>query len=309
MKYLLLASNLLSGIGQVMIRYKDLFIAQGHTVEFRLYNENISDDTFDVGFAFLLPFITMMDRADAHMHRCTRKVRMTVCETDPVHESYSIFSRYKDMLVPSEFSRQILQKQFPNIRFKLYYHWARVMTIPKSVSATCYTFYTIGNIVDFRKNISMLLRAMSIFPKARLVMKASCRQPVNLQQSNVIVLNQFMTEEQLDRLHHSCHCYINCSHSEGVGMGAVEAALRNKPVILSEHGGCIEYVKSKWIISCKPTTVGRDEFLFKKDAIWGDPSFDDLVKHMRTCYENFIDFDNHEHTQIIMNSLIHKPLC
>lgn len=313
MRYLLLASTFLSGIGQVMVRYARLFERQGHHVTLRLLNEEVPEsETFDVGFAFLLPIIPMMDQADRHMSRCARKVRMTVCETVPVHPSYGLFERYGEMLVPSEFSRTILQTQFPNISFRLYRHYAEIPTEIKETNPnTIYTFYTIGNIVDFRKNVSMLIRAMLHFPHARLVLKATCRGPVQLPEDtpkNVVIFNDFMTPEQLDRLHNACHCYVSCSHSEGVGMGAVEAALRNKPVILSDFGGCKEYVKTPFVLSCDRVPVGRDEFLFQKHAIWGDPSFADLLRHMETCVSQDIRTFNHEHTQILMHSLIHKPL-
>lgn len=308
MKYLLLASNALSGIGQVMVRYKALFELQGHTVDLRFYGERVSDETYDVGFAFLLPFVSMLDAADNHMQNCTRKLRMTVCETEPVHEAYGLFARYPEVLVPSDFAKRILEKQFPNITFRKFIHYVTVSKTIQHVPSMFYTFYTIGNIADFRKNIPMLLRAMENFPNARLVLKATCRQPVKLHGNNILVLNEFMNEDQLDRLHNSCHCYVNCSHSEGVGMGAVEAAIRNKPVILTDYGGCKEYVKTPWVVSCTTGPVGRDEFLFRKESIWGIPSYDDLVKHMRSCYENNIRFYNHEHTRILMDTLTRKNL-
>ena len=39
-------------------------------------------------------------------------------------------------------------------------------------------------------------------------------------------------------------CYVSFSSSEGVGMGAVEAAIRNKPVIITDYGGCIRIYRN-----------------------------------------------------------------
>jgi len=308
MKYLLLSSNSLSGIGQVMIRYRTLLELQGHSVDMRYYGDAVTRDTYDVGFAFLLPFVSVLDAADKHMEGCARKLRMTVCETEPVHEAYGLFARYPEVLVPSEFSKRILEKQFPNITFKKLLHYAPIPTKTVVNMGSFYTFYTIGNIADFRKNIPMLLRAMERFPNARLVLKATCKQPIKIPGNQILVLNQFMNDDEMDRLHDSCHCYVNCSHSEGVGMGAVEAAIRNKPVILTDYGGCKEYVKTPWIVSCTPVKVGRDEFLFKKDTMWGLPSFSELITHMQTCYNNNIRHYSHEHTHILMNTLKNKVL-
>ena len=48
----------------------------------------------------------------------------------------------------------------------------------------------------------------------------------------------------MDKIHKSSDCYVSFSSSEGVGMGAVEAALRGKPVIITDYGGAPEYVKN-----------------------------------------------------------------
>jgi glycosyltransferase involved in cell wall biosynthesis len=107
-----------------------------------------------------------------------------------------------------------------------------------------YTFYTIGNIADPRKNIQGLINAFlecNFGTEARLVLKATCFHPITLKIPGVVVINGLLSDEALERVHASCHCYVNCSHSEGVGMGAVEAALRSKPVIITDYGGLKEY--------------------------------------------------------------------
>ena len=68
----------------------------------------------------------------------------------------------------------------------------------------------------------------------------------------------------MDDLHRRCDCYVNFSKSEGVGMGAIEAAIRDKPVILTDFGGPSEYIKSPYMINCELQELENDDFLFQK---------------------------------------------
>lgn len=308
MKYLLLAGNLLSGIGQVTARYKRMLDLQGHETTLMLFSDDPISDKFDVGFAFLLPLPSMMHASDIHLRNCERVVRMTVCETETVHASYALFKRYPCMHVPSTFARNVLSRQFPEMRIELLRHWAEspCAVLKKPQPQRPYTFYTIGNVADFRKNIGTLVNTFvqCRFPNARLVLKATCKADVRIDAPNVVVINGLLSEEQLDRVHDACDCYVNCSHSEGVGMGCVEAAMRNKPVILSEYGGAVEYVHTPWVIPCSLAPVGRDEFLFEKDMTWGAPDPVALERHMRDCYERRVCYHNHSHTHSLMKDLV-----
>jgi hypothetical protein len=79
-------------------------------------------------------------------------------------------------------------------------------------------------------------------------------------------------------------------------MGAVEAALREKPVIITDFGGLKEYVSTPFLIECKKVPVGVDDFLFKKDMVWGAPDFHQLVAFMKECYEKKLWYQVHPET-------------
>lgn len=321
MKILLLTSNLLAGIGQVVARYKTLLesMSSNHTVTvtLKLFHDPLEKHNayaYDVGFAFVLPLKPMLERADAHLAQCARVIRMTVCETVPCHPSYTVFATYKVMYTPSEFARDILRTRVPEVDWRVFPHWAP--TPPpgpeaQKLSAAPYTFYTIGNVIDFRKNIKTLIRAFDAcgFPdgSARVLLKATCKQPVQVHHPAVVVVNDMLTPAQLDAIHDMCDCYVNCSFSEGVGMGTVEAALHNKPVIMTDFGGGKEYVRTEYTVACPTTTaVGRDEFLFEKNARWGDPRFDDLVRHMKHVFDNRVSRCDHPFTRHKMLDVQHQ---
>jgi hypothetical protein len=83
-------------------------------------------------------------------------------------------------------------------------------------------------------------------------------------------------------------------------MGAVEAALRSKPVIITDYGGLKEYVKTPWVVSCTKGPIGFDDFLFTKDLKWGHPSQEALVAALKDCFEKRVSFWDHAHTRDIV---------
>lgn len=302
MTWLFVGPSLLSGIGQVTKTYCDLVGG-----EYICYATDVpSKKTYDNGFSFVLPIPQQLEIVDKFMKKCKKKYYMTVCETETVQDAYGMLSKYNPVFVPSLFAKNILERQFSDMKCKLLRHWAPIGGPSKELLPEApYVFYTIGNIVDPRKNINMLLNAFNKcnFPNAKLVMKATCNRPVQQLGKNITIINGVLSNDHMDKIHAGCHCYINCSHSEGVGMGAVEAAMRNKPVIIADYGGLQEYVKTPWVISCKLGKIGFNDFMFEKDMEWGHPNFDDLVRHMKDCYEKRITHWDHSHTHKIMDEV------
>lgn len=276
-----------------MNKYAELFES-----EYVTFNQTPTKP-YDKVFAFIIP------QTETFNHILTRfkpDIVMTVCETEPVHENYKlIFDTFPTVFTPSEFCRDVFIKQFPNSDVRVFPHWPGRVGADRAVpTRTGYTFYTIGNVLDPRKNIRMLIEAFircNFGDDVRLVIKATCVQDVNIKIKNVTVINGLL--DTLDSVHDSCDCYVNCSHSEGVGMGAVEAAIRDKPVILANFGGLKEYVHTPFVVeSCKETQeVGVHDFLFEPHMRWGTPNIHDLIKHMKYCHENTIRTWNHHHTR------------
>ncbi len=301
MHWLFIGPNKLSGIGQVTRKYANL--VDGEYVEF---HQTPQKSEYDYGFVFMLPIEHQLKQIDELTKRCKKCYYMTVCETETVNPLYGMLQKYKPMFVPSEFCKNILERQFPGIECKILRHYAppRVHKATK-LKTRPYNFYTICNALDPRKNIKMLLSAFSHcnFPDARLVIKSTAAKPLSLNIPNVMVINGLITDEQMEKIHDGCHCYVNCSHSEGVGMGAVEAAMRGKPIIITDYGGLKEYVKTPWVVPCKLGEIGFDDFLFTKDLKWGHPHYQTLIKHLKDCYETRVMSFDHEHTKEIMNQI------
>jgi glycosyltransferase involved in cell wall biosynthesis len=305
MKWLFIGPRLLAGIGQVTNRYAELLRDAGHETEYVEFGQSPKSSTYDVGFAFVLPIDDFVKAVDGYMTQCKKQMYMTICETETVNAKYEILTKYKTLYVASEFCKRVFERQFPNTNWRILRLYAAEPERCLSVSKF-YTFYTIGNMADPRKNTQALLNAWQEcrFPDARLVIKATCLRDLDIKIPGVAVINGLLTNEQMEKIHHAGDCYINCSHSEGVGMGAVEAALHNKPVIITDYGGLKEYVKTPWVIPSTLGPIGFDDFLFTKDLEWGYPDYSSLVKCMKECYALKVREWDHTHTKNLMKSIV-----
>ena len=298
MEWLFIGPQPLAGIGQVTRQYADMLRA-----EYCPVGQRPKKATYDRGFAFVLPIESQLDMFDRYKVFCSKWMYMTVCETEPVNECYGVLARYPEIHVPSEFARSILATQFPTIKWSLLRHWSETKVPRQVTSVTPYVFYTIGNVLDPRKNIRGLIEAYlrcGFGSEAHLVLKATCVQPVDWKVPGVTVINGLLSPEDLEKIHETSHCYVNCSHSEGVGMGAVEAALRSKPVVISEYGGLKEYVQTPWVVRCTTGPIGFDDFLFKKEHVWGFPDGADIQRCLRDCFEKRVTVWDHGHTRDLM---------
>lgn len=297
--WLFVGPQLLAGIGQVTKQYADLMDA-----EYCELGRAPKKQRYDRGFAFVLPIAQQLDVFDQYKQWAQKWIYMTVCETEPVNECYGLLKRYGEIWVPSEFARSRLEKQFPEITWRLLYHWSAPKIPRAPIDTNPYVFYTIGNVMDPRKNIRGLIDAYlrcNFGNSAHLVLKATCNQPVQWRVPGVTVIQGLLSDEELEKVHESAHCYVNCSHSEGVGMGAVEAALRSKPVVITDYGGLQEYVKTPWIVPCKVGPIGFDDFLFKKEHNWGWPDLNMLQAHLKDCFEKKVTTWDHSWTRSIMD--------
>ena len=286
---IVIGPNLLSGIGHHAQKYTKLFLPNS---SYHVFGNQLPES--DHGLIFMLPIPDHLDYLKYVRTRIKNLACMTVCETETVHEDYGlIMKEFKKVAVPSEFCKTVLSRQFPNNAFYVIH-----AHVPKPREKP-YTFYHIGNIMDPRKRFRDILQAFVRLnePNTRLVVKATGKQPIQIQFPRVEVINDLLDDDGMDALHNRCDCYVNFSHSEGVGMGAVEAALRDKAVIITNYGGAPEYVKTPYTIECELQELEKDDFLFKKGMTWGKPNFDQLLEFMRHAYDNRVRVMDHEYTK------------
>jgi len=281
--------TLLSGIGQHTQKYMDLFPGS----KYYIYNQDIPE--CDEAFMFAIPIESVTTHIPSIKSKCKKIICMTVCETETVHEDYGkLFDYFDRIAVPSEFCKRVLSNQFPNKEFYIIHAY-----IPQ----TPYTFYHIGNILDPRKNFRKILEAFIRLnkPDTRLLVKSTCKDDVRIDLERVEVINGLVSEKEMNTIHSRGDCYVNFSNSEGVGMGAIEAAIRDKPVIATKYGGPSEYLKSPYMIECELQELENDDFLFKKGMVWGKPNFDQLLEFMEDAYNKRLTHMDHVYTKNLMS--------
>ena len=286
----------LAGIGQCMLKYTPLF--PGSTYK-QIHELGPDDDNQDV-FMFPLPVEPWLSIIPAIKAKAKSVICMTICETETVHEDYGkLFDMFETIAVSSEFCKRVFSNQFPDTNFHLIRAHIPLPPIFVLPDSGVYRFYHIGNILDQRKNVNDILRAFTELnlPRCELIIKATCKQEVNIQHPNIKVINGLAPQEFVDRLHAMCDCYVSFSNSEGIGLGAVEAALRDKPVILPEYGGAPDYIKSDYMISCGTQEVPNDDFLFKKGMLWGKPNFEQLKEFMLDAHTKRLHKVDHSFTK------------
>jgi glycosyltransferase involved in cell wall biosynthesis len=279
----------LSGIGQVTRTLCKL--VHGDYYEFG----DALKKKYDVGFCFLIPIPVLINIIkENYVNKCTKIVYMTVCETETVHECYAELEKLTSDTIwtPSDFSTLILQRQFPKCTFRTLRHYAGPCTVQyKKIPnlkhlENVFVFYHIGNIIDPRKNVKSIIEAFLNLqlPDAVLLLKASCNRSVHWNIPGIIIVEGVLDQPYLEYIHKLGDCYVSFSNSEGAGMGAIEAAMRHKPVILPEYGAGREYIDSEYLIPCGTKKIGFDDFLFQKDMVWGDPDPKVLKEFMMDAY-------------------------
>ena len=295
---LFISPTLMSGIGQHTQKYTGLF----PNSEFKYIQDiDVHLPPQECIFMFALPIPSWLEKISLIKSKSNKVICMTVCETEPVHEAYGLLFEHFDMIaVPSVFCQNIFSKQFPNKNFYIIHAY-----IPKPMCTPVdhepYIFYHIGNVLDPRKNVTKIIDAFIRLnePTSRLFLKATCLQNVTLDIPNVQVFNGLLSEDQLERIHEVSDCYVSFSKSEGVGLGAIEAALRNKPVITTQYGGGSEYIETPYMISCTKEQLEKDDFLFKKGTYWGNPNFEELCAYMKDAFDKKLKYMQHDMTHMM----------
>ena len=296
---LFVGPTLLSGIGQVVKKYQSLYPDSKYID----YGGQIEKDS-DV-FVFALPIPDVINYLITIKQQARKIICMTVCETETVHELYGeMFKLFSIIHVPSEFCQKIFSKQFPKTKFEIIRHHIPLLKVPHNRDTDTYIFYHIGNIEDPRKQTKKIIEAFLRLnlPDSLLVLKATCKETITWKIPRVHIINGLLSNEEIQAIHERCHCYVSFSHSEGVGMGAVEAALYDKPVIITEYGAQTEYIKTPYVINCGRCELEKDDFLYKKGMVWGKPDFNQLMEFMKDAYDTKRTRMNHTFTKDLVNA-------
>jgi len=106
----------------------------------------------------------------------------------------------------------------------------------------------------------------------------------------VAVIRQLLSKQQILALHKACSCYVSPARGEGLGLGMLEAALFENPVITNLFGEQSSYINENrgfiYNYTLRPVTGTGIRSLYTMEQNWASPDVKDLANKMRFVFEN-----------------------
>lgn len=93
----------------------------------------------------------------------------------------------------------------------------------------------------------------------------------------IIFLKSSFSYDEMESLHEQCDCYVQLTHTEGFGLGIFDAYNRGKKVIVTGHGGHVEYLGKDYagLVEYELTPVKDNiffQFTLDESYTWAIPS-------------------------------------
>lgn len=104
----------------------------------------------------------------------------------------------------------------------------------------------------------------------------------------IVVLNQILTEEEINSIYEVSDCYISTTKGEGFGLPIAEFIKFKKPVCVPNKGGHIDFIhKDNYFIESNYEPVENlDGFYSSFDMNYVEVSVKSTMNKMRACYED-----------------------
>lgn len=107
----------------------------------------------------------------------------------------------------------------------------------------------------------------------------------------IVYFSDTLSHDELPGLYAACDCYVHPYRAEGFGLPVAEALACGKPVIVTDGGACLDFVKPDmgYFINCSVKKCSQKDArgLETVDTpFWLEPDTAHLQKIMRHVYEN-----------------------
>ncbi len=109
----------------------------------------------------------------------------------------------------------------------------------------------------------------------------------------IILDTKLRSDDYIDDLVKNCDVYVSMCNSEGVGLGACQAALNGKIVIMTGYGGQKEYISQGHWINYKLDIVNVPENFVKwirPPQRWGYPDLQHAIQCLQEVYNNMPNY-------------------
>jgi len=104
--------------------------------------------------------------------------------------------------------------------------------------------------------------------------------------SNIVLIDEVMTESEVVALHYLTSCYVSTHRSEGLGLTIIESMIAKKPVIATDYGSTIDFVREDTAYPVKYSLIEIKETMgpYKEGYVWADIEKADLITNMEYVY-------------------------
>ncbi len=176
-----------------------------------------------------------------------------------------------------------------------------------------YKFYSIFQWTERKNPVGLLKAYMTEFDpdeKVCLVLKTYMMDPTNGLDANkvkavigeikeklylkkypkIVLISELLSRSQINSIHKQMDCYLSFHRNEGFGIPIVESMMAGKPVIATNYGGPLDFLRHKQnSLLCKYQltpcfNMPWDTYNGKMN--WADIDILDARAHMRYAYQN-----------------------
>ena len=108
--------------------------------------------------------------------------------------------------------------------------------------------------------------------------------------TDILILDMYLSREQLHSLVNECQIYISLHRSEGYGLTLAEAMSLGKPVIATAYSGNMDFMNesNSVLVPYELVPVGDDAYPYQSDSLWAQP---DIAFAARAVRELSIDLE------------------
>ena len=275
----------------------DLKIAHGRQSATDGIGECLSTAVF-VGGLDELP--RLMEQAKLKKIRATKFVAYVSWELSTVPDCYKqILERFDELWVPSEFIARAM-KSSVKIPVRVIPHVIDISSnMPRKKDDDAFLFFTSFDHYSYaeRKNPAAVIRAfINAFGNdetKRLLVRSSHASAFKKEHaqilslvkgySNIRVIDEYTSREQLLGLLATCDCFVSLHRSEGFGLMIAEALALGVPVIATDYGGSTEFLNAMngFPIPWEPITIKHNIGPYDAGSVWAEPSHDAAVAAMK----------------------------
>ena len=308
------------GMGRAAMEYKKILENMGYNVQcmnwFNVLGGSLKLVQADILVAYVVPQPHLMNILRQIVKNYTKTYGITLWETNEPPECFVEYTKLFDcMFAGSMYTAKMFNPPLIFLPHHVKRNTYRIQSVTsglkRALTTPGYKFYSISDFCDSRKNYKQLVKGFldTSMPGAKLVIKHNRQHPEMIEHPNIINIIGELSQSDMEFIHDICNCYVSLSFSEGVGLGIVEAAIRNKPIIMTDYGGQNDYVKTEWKVKTTQGKVGFDEFLFTKDMTWGIPDQDHYKELLKDVYLKSPKSISYPHTtQLVSTKFIKNVL-